>query len=108
MASLEIGIPFLLTVRLSFLLAVRLSAVTGVQVVRSFSSLMMGIRPGWHLRVNGSPRCLVGSLPIKLNGLRGSVFRLDHRMVAGIREAVRIVPSCDRSPVGVAISQRLV
>ena len=108
MASLEIGIPVLLAVRLSFLLAVRLSAVTGVQVVRSFSSLMMGIRPGWHLRVNGSQRCLVGSLPIKLNGLRGSVFRLDHRMVAGIREAVRIVPSCGRPPVGAVISQRVV
>ena len=98
MASLEIGI----------LLVVRLSAVTGVQVVLGFSSLMMGIRPGWHLRVNGSPRCLVGSLPIKLNGLRGSVLRLDHRMVAGIRETVRIVPSCGHPPVVAVISQRLV
>ena len=100
--------PCLALLEIGILLVVRLSAVTGVQVVRGFSSLMMGIRPGWHLRVNGSRRCLVGSLPIAAKRLRTSVLQLDHRMVKVLREMVRIAPSCDRSPVKVAISQRLV
>ena len=94
---MEIRLPLLLLVRLPL-----------VKVVRGLSSLVRGIRLGWHLRVNGSPRGLVGSLPIKLNGWRGSVLRLDHLMVAGVRETVRIVPSCGRPPVGAVISQRLV
>ena len=79
-----------------------------VRVVRGSSNSVRGIRPGWRRGVNGSRRCLVGSLPIAAKRLRTSVLQLDHRMVKVVREMVRIAPSCDRSPVKVAISQRLV
>ena len=107
-------IPLLVMLRVVGPVRLRLAAISVpvrpplVRVVRGSSNSVRGIRPGWRRGVNGSRRCLVGSLPIAAKRLRTSVLQLDHRMVKVLREMVRIAPSCDRSPVNVAISQRLV